>query len=72
MTISLALRRWAAVAIEPMAKLELLRRRLRSRRDLERLLQDAYLLDDVGFSRQAVERELARGLFDKPVNLRRG
>lgn len=46
------------------------RKRSLLRHDLQRLVEDPYLLDDVGFCRETAERELDRSVWEPVANLR--
>ena len=46
------------------------RKRMLLRQDLQRLVEDPYLLDDVGFCRETAERELDRAIWEPVANLR--
>jgi hypothetical protein len=70
MTFSIALRQWLGFAFAPSALYRQMKKRIELRQDLQRLTEDPYLLDDVGFSRDAARRELDRAPWLPVTNLR--
>lgn len=70
MTFSMSLRRWFSTSVNPGAIYRQWRKRNLLRQDLQRLVEDPYLLDDVGFCRETAERELDRAVWEPVGNLR--
>lgn len=70
MTFSISLRHWLGFAFAPGSFYRKWKRRIELRHELSRLSEDPYLLDDVGFSREAARRELERAVWEPVGNLR--
>lgn len=70
MTFSITLRQWLGFAFNPGNLYRQLKKRIELRQDLQRLSEDPYLLDDVGFNREATRRELERAPWLPITNLR--
>lgn len=70
MIFSLPLRQWAGSTFNPGQLYRQWRKRSLLRQDLQRLVEDPYLLDDVGFCRETAERELDRSVWEPVANLR--
>ena len=70
MVFSMSLRQWAGSTFNPGQLYRQWRKRSLLRHDLQRLVEDPYLLDDVGFCREAAERELDRAVWEPVANLR--
>lgn len=72
MTFSMTLRQWLDFAFAPSGLYLKWKKRLALRRDLARLAEDPYLLDDVGFNREVARHELDRAIWEPVSNLRLG
>ena len=70
MTFSISLRQALGFAFAPGNLYRQIKKRIELRQDLLRLSEDPYLLDDVGFSREAARRELERAAWEPVSNLR--
>jgi uncharacterized protein YjiS (DUF1127 family) len=70
MTVSISLRQALGFAFAPGNLYRQIKKRIEIRQDLQRLSEDPYLLDDVGFSREAASRELGRAVWEPVSNLR--
>lgn len=67
---SMSLRQWAGGTFNIGQLYRQWRKRNLLRHDLQRLVEDPYLLDDVGFCRETAERELDRSVWEPVANLR--
>ncbi len=70
MIFSMPLRQWVGTTFNPGQLYRQWRKRVLLRQDLQRLVEDPYLLDDVGFCQETAERELDRAVWEPVANLR--
>lgn len=70
MTFSISLRQWLGFAFAPGNLYRQMKKRIELRHDLQRLAEDPYLLDDVGFNRETARREVDRAAWQPVANLR--
>jgi uncharacterized protein YjiS (DUF1127 family) len=70
MIFSMSLRQRVGDTFNPSQLYRQWRKRNLLRHDLQRLVEDPYLLDDVGFCRETAEREIDRAVWEPVANLR--
>jgi uncharacterized protein YjiS (DUF1127 family) len=70
MIFSMPLRQWFGTTFNPGQIYRQWRKRRVLRQDLQRLVEDPYLLDDIGFCRETAEREIDRAVWEPVANLR--
>jgi len=70
MIFSMPLQQWFGTTFNPSQIYRQWRKRSLLRQDLQRLVEDPYLLDDIGFCRETAEQELDRSVWEPVANLR--